>query len=239
MAKFLESDFFKNMDNYDAKEQAFLRGFLAKHSTIQDGFDKYVGIAANQRLERAHKDLNKVPRAAWENIKAPEVQTVGQHVDGMHEVAYDLGLDDEKIHKMIDLHDLCEVIVGDIPNHAKEADRDISEEEKREIELLAAKLLFEAFHEEYEIFMEYEARETDAAKLTKAADIIEFMRSINATEREVGAPQAFAEFRRTAAKRLNETFGGKEQVPVGILQHIDEMVTNANGPDTDLPSTAK
>lgn len=228
---FLGSEFFTQ--NYSPAEKTFLRHFLTQHKDIHRKFDEYVAMPAHKRLAAAERDLETVTRASWDNIQVPgERQSVAGHVRGMLKWADQLSFGaDMDIRRMIELHDICEAIVGDIPNHEVDSVGKISRKDKEMIERLAARLMFECpdFAADKQLYDEYELRQSLSAKRAKAIDILELVDSCLSIESDKMTvyPERFSEFWRTSIKRMEDAFGGS--VPHEIQLHMNRLV---NGRDT-------
>lgn len=260
---FLGDDFFKQ--HYSAEEQSFLQEFLPAHPDIAAKFDKYVNIAASERLAFAKQDLEDEVRASWNQIQTREPrQSVAGHVDGMLKVADELrdlftkdNLQDvvkqiykpheatkevawhfqvpelfEQLKSMIELHDIAEAIVGDIPNHEVDQAGEIGRKDKIKIEMCAAKLLFQEEPANVVLFDEYEKRDSLMARLAKAIDILEFMKRSVYEESQLNAESSvdgrkrediFDEYWRTATKRLDRAFQGIE-MPHVIKAYRDQII---------------
>lgn len=122
-------------------------------------------------------ELKDEKRTGWELRNIDDPESVADHTWGtalnvlIH--APD-GMNREKALKMALIHDIGEAEVGDIAHRAVDAEEEISGEEKEELETEAVKKLSEALGEElYELWKEYEERETKEAKFVKDMDLID------------------------------------------------------------------
>lgn len=122
-------------------------------------------------------DLKDEKRTGWElrNIEDPE--SVADHTWG---TAFNVlihapeGMNTEKALKMALIHDLGEVEAGDIPHRAVDVENEVTEEEKEEIETKAVEQLSKALGEElFDLWKEYEERETKEAQFVKDMDLID------------------------------------------------------------------
>ena len=122
-------------------------------------------------------EIKDEKRTGWElrNIEDPE--SVADHTWG---TAFNVlihapeGLDQEKALKMALIHDIGEAEVGDIAHRAIDAEEDISSEEKEKMETEAVEKLSKALGEElFDLWNEYEQRETKEAKFVKDMDLID------------------------------------------------------------------
>lgn len=85
-------------------------------------------------------------------------------------------VDQLRVMKMVALHDVTEVIVGDIPAHERsQRKRDKQELENKAIESLAGRVSGTFKAELLELWREYDARETNEAKLASALDKLEVL----------------------------------------------------------------
>ncbi|MCK4335099.1 MAG: HD domain-containing protein [Candidatus Aenigmarchaeota archaeon] len=135
-------------------------------------------------LEFAKKvrELKDLKRTGWVEKGVRDPESVADHSFMLAVLAYvyskKLGLDADKAVKMALLHDICEVYSGDIPDKIRDEDQPVPDSEKREIEREGLKkltsLLPEDFSSEiYDLWKEFEARETKEAKLVKDLDKLE------------------------------------------------------------------
>ena len=115
--------------------------------------------------------LKHLPRAGWirAGIDAPE--SVGAHSWGVAWLVMNLcpeGLDTERALKLALVHDLPEVIVGDITPHDG-----ITKATKRSMEQVAAETLFSGRPDLETLWQEYEAGETAESKFVKECDALD------------------------------------------------------------------
>ena len=140
--------------------------------------------------------LKQIPRTGWvrSGIKAPE--SVAAHSWGMAVLAMELcppELDKTKVLELCLVHDLPEIIVGDLTPMD-----DTSNKVKDEIEamkILAPKWL--------ELFLEYESQETPESKFVKYVDKLDMALTASLYEEEHGLD--LSEFISSAREVIGET----------------------------------
>ena len=122
-------------------------------------------------------ELKDEKRTGWElrNIEDPE--TVADHTWG---TAFNVlvhapeKMDKEKALKMALIHDIGEVEAGDIAHRAVDAENEVTEKEKEQMETEAVQKISEALGEElFDLWKEYEERETKEAMFVKDMDLID------------------------------------------------------------------
>ncbi len=154
--------------------------------------------------------LKEVPRTGWHIYEVSNPETVSDH-------AYRLAMmclhycpkNTMRCVGMALVHDLPEVIVGDIAIRKQKVDQEITDEEKHEKELAAAKQLFSGQPEMLSLWMEYEGNETDEAKLVHDLDKVEMVLQALEYQRGGRSPHVLEEFFQTSGSRI-QTEKGKE-----------------------------
>jgi putative hydrolase of HD superfamily len=126
----------------------------------------------------AADQLEALPRAGWVLSRVPGAENVAAHSFGVAFVAMLLAdaesgpLNRERVLRLALLHDLQEVLVGDIPGPVKSL---VGAGVVAQLESSAAARLF-AEHPDYAaLWAEYEAGSTREAQLVKAADKLQMM----------------------------------------------------------------
>lgn len=119
--------------------------------------------------------LNEIIRTGWlrRNVPLDRLESVGEHIFTVALLAlavidkYDLKLNVEKVLKMILIHELGEIDVGDIPMIDTEERKD-----KHERELKGVTRIVKVIGEPWilELWEEFEAKETEEAKFAFKMD---------------------------------------------------------------------
>lgn len=119
--------------------------------------------------------LNEIIRTGWlrRNVTKDRLESVGEHIFLMSSLAlitmdkYDLKLNAEKVLKMILIHELGEIDVGDIPMVDKE-----EHSQKHDKELKCVKRIAEEAEEPWmlDMWLEFEKKETKEAKFVYKMD---------------------------------------------------------------------
>ena len=118
--------------------------------------------------------LKSLPRAGWVRRGIPNPEIVAEHMYRSQFIAYDLavelGADPQRCSNMMMVHDLPEALAGDITPHCG-----VSKEEKARKEIEAAVYLagLSGNNDYFELFMEYERKETLCAQICNDADKLE------------------------------------------------------------------
>lgn len=119
--------------------------------------------------------LKILPRTGWVDRGIPNPETVAEHMYRSQFIAYDLAKtlgysDPQSCSHMMMLHNLPEALAGDITPHS-----DISKDEKKRLESEAAKTLAELSgnSEFYDMFIEYEEKQTLRSRICGDADQLE------------------------------------------------------------------
>ena len=132
--------------------------------------------------------LKHLPRAGWirAGIDAPE--SVAAHSWGVAWLVINLcpdHVDTERALKLALVHDLPEVIAGDVTPHDG-----ISKTDKHALEMEAAKQLFTRRPDLFGIWQEYETAETAEAKFVKECDALDMALQAVRYARTTGADTA-------------------------------------------------
>ena len=187
--------------------------------------------------------LKSVKRAGWvlkAGISNPE--SVSDHTYSMCAIGMILsdmlGLDTERVMKMIIIHDLAESIIGDyMPN-------EITREKKRSEERKAMSCILyqvpSVARSSYEmIWQEYQANKTRAAKFVHKLDKLEMaiqsIRYINQGYSSKALLQFFASARRSLDKFDidNKNLGG--DIMLGILHDLEVNIIKQKGYEKNVP----
>lgn len=122
--------------------------------------------------------LKDVIRTGWKdwNVKRERVESVAEHIFGVEMLAiamnseFDYKIDIEKVIYMIAIHELGEIIIGDLTSF------EITREEKKKIEHKAVHTILEELidgnHIE-ELFLEFDEHETAESKFAYQCDKLE------------------------------------------------------------------
>lgn len=142
------------------------RRFLERN--IAEKFDFYLSHKAEDRISLALTDRQKLLRAGWHKRGIPkeDTETVDEHVFDMKEIAK-ANLEENVliVVDMIEAHDTPEVIASDfIPSEP------IEPSEKRLIEMLAARVIYQAQPQMVKHWSDYEDQTTYEAKIVKDLD---------------------------------------------------------------------
>ncbi|MCA9385681.1 HD domain-containing protein [Candidatus Dojkabacteria bacterium] len=139
---------------------------------------------------------------------------------------YDLKVDVVKVFKMILVHDIPELIAGDIPAFIKEGDQEEFEKQEALNSKEVFNLLPSPLNKEYhELYMEFETAETREALVAKAVDRIESqMQHVNSgieywEDEEVG--EHMLTYPDTIINKLNNEQFGK--IWEAVKQELVEM----------------
>ena len=129
-------------------------------------------------LKQAEK-LKTELRHSWTS-DTKRVESVAEHTWMMLLMALvlmdkvEIKLDEPKVLKMIIIHDLVEVLAGDIPSHEISKRQDGKQINEREaLKAMTSKLEKETANEIIQLWEEFEARETPEAKFAYALDKFE------------------------------------------------------------------
>ena len=135
-------------------------------------------------LEFAKKvrELKDLKRTGWVQKGVRDPESVADHSFMLAVLAYvyskEQGLDVDKAVKMALLHDICEVYCGDIADKIRDEDQSVPDSRKRELEREGLKKLISLLPDDfaseiYDLWEEFEKRETKEAKLVKDLDKLE------------------------------------------------------------------
>lgn len=171
---------------------------------------KYEGIIA---FYGEYTKLNSLLRTGWvmRHVPAERLESVSDHtlqvVMLSHTFVYELGLTDidmNKLAPMAFLHDLAEVVVGDISVvhvNTEEDRRRKHEAEMHAIKKILAHLSPEVAAYYFSLWMEFEERKTPTSKFLFQVDKVDaVMKSSNYSE-EYNMPELFQEFHQTEIDR--------------------------------------
>lgn len=171
---------------------------------------KYEGIIA---FYSEYTKLNSLLRTGWvmRHVPAERLESVSDHtlqvVMLAHTFIYELGLTDidmNKLAPMAFLHDLAEIIVGDISVihvNTEEDRRRKHEAEMHAIKKILAHLSPEIADYYFSLWDEFERKETSTSKFLFQVDKVDaVMKSSNYSE-EYNMPELFQEFHQTEIDR--------------------------------------
>lgn len=122
-------------------------------------------------------ELKDEKRAGWKLRNIEEPESVADH---SWSTAFNVlihapeGMNTEKALKMALIHDIGEAEIGDIAYRAVDVEKEVSEEEKEKMENEAVEQLSKALGDEvFDLWKEYEERETKEAQFVKDMDLID------------------------------------------------------------------
>ena len=131
---------------------------------------------------RKVRELKELKRTGWVQRNIENTESVADHSFMLAILAYvyskKLGLDSEKAVKMALIHDICEVYSGDIADRVRDEDQIVPDSQKRELERQGLRKLVSLLPEDmakeiYELWEEFEYRQSEEAKLVKDLDKLE------------------------------------------------------------------
>jgi len=154
--------------------------------------------------------LKEVPRTGWQIYSVADPETVTDHAFRVAVMALHYCKENTlRCVGMALVHDLPEVITGDIAVRNKKQDQDVTDEEKRRLEQAAAKQLFEKQPELYDLWLEYDENKTPEAKLVHDLDKVEMVLQALEYTRGRRTCEPLEEFFETSGPRI-QTEKGKE-----------------------------
>lgn len=148
--------------------------------------------------------LKKVKRAGWvDKLKVKNGESVADHTYSaalMGMIISELkGLDTEKVIKMLLLHDLAEIIIGDLPPEKQE-----KEKEKIAMEKILSILPKNLQREYTELWLEFEDQMSEEGKLAKQIDKLEMGLQAYVYEKEGYDKKKLKEFWNTVERILSD-----------------------------------
>ena len=154
--------------------------------------------------------LKEVPRTGWRIYGVANPETVSSHSYRLALMAlHYCGGDKLRCVGMALVHDLPEVITGDIAVRNKKDDQRVTDGEKKALERKAAEKLFASQPEMLSLWEEYAENKTPEAKLVHDLDKVEMvLQALEYTE-QGRAPEDLEEFFQTSGPRI-QTEKGKE-----------------------------
>ncbi len=152
--------------------------------------------------------LKEVPRTGWHIYDVKNPETVSGH-------AYRLAIMCMHYCKvktmrcvgMALVHDLPEVVTGDIAIRNQKKNQKVTDEEKKNQELAAAKKLFVNQQELFDLWKEYVDNETDEAKLVHDLDKVEMVLQALEYQQQGRSPHLLEEFFETSGPRIQTKKG--------------------------------
>jgi len=154
--------------------------------------------------------LKEVPRTGWHLYGVESPETVTDHAYRVAMMALHYCKENTlRCVGMALVHDLPEVITGDVAVRAIEEDQVMTHEEKAENEREAAKKLFETQPEMLALWKEYDDNETPEAKLVHDLDKVEMVLQALEYTRDKRTCEGLEEFFKTSGPRI-QTDKGKE-----------------------------
>lgn len=179
---------------------AFLEGIFARFPEIGVTFNEYLAMPAAKRPEAAMEDLDNEQRTGWVLRRIPNPETVFDHSKRLGAKARalaeearenpdilkltdeektryknELPLNPEHLEALADAHDLPEALVTDFPPNIAQNDpsKHVAKDEKKRLEKLAARVIYEADPAGMACYEEYEAKQTLSARLLSDLDKID------------------------------------------------------------------
>lgn len=154
-------------------------------------------------------NLKHSPRRGWELCKVQNHEQVAGHMYSMAMMTFLLGnnstLDRLKCLQLALVHDLAESIVGDITPHDN-----VPEAKKHEMEDDAMKEITGDLGETgkmiYDLYKEYEAKETAEAKFVKDLDRFDLLFTASQYEKRDNTPKKLQEFFDTTKDKFQHPF---------------------------------
>ncbi|MBI2545049.1 MAG: HD domain-containing protein [Candidatus Aenigmarchaeota archaeon] len=146
--------------------------------------------------------LKKVERTGWvTRVQIENPESVAEHSFRAAFIGMIMGerkgLDSNRLMKMLLIHDLGESIIGDFDLYAKKKlgmDYWNQKEKKAIHDILFENLSQEAAQEYYDLWMEFDAKETELAKFARQIDKFELILQAAAYEREGYPKEKFKVF---------------------------------------------
>ncbi len=166
-------------------DRQFLARFFVEHPKVGEKFNKFLGCPQHLRPDYAKVTLFDVKRAGWVKRGISNPESVFDHSIGLSQLIRDYmrkvqnliprNLSETtksmaiRMEHMAKIHDMSEAIVTDFTPQDK-----ISEEDKHRVELLAAKVIFEApqFAKGLALVTEYIEQESPVSHLVHDFDKI-------------------------------------------------------------------
>ena len=154
--------------------------------------------------------LKDVPRSGWLVYKVRDPENVSDHAYRVAVMAlHYCKRNTLRCVGMALVHDLPEIITGDIAMRGDKRDQAVSDAEKARLEMAAAKKLFAKQPEMLALWKEYEGNKTPEAKLVHDLDKVEMVLQALDYTKARRAPLGLDEFFETSGKRM-QTPKGKE-----------------------------
>ncbi len=204
---------------FSAEDRSFLKDFFAEHPRVGNNFVHFLRMPPGERLEAATEAIKHIERRGWvlRHVRNPE--TIFEHLEGTAKLVETeltgypekLGLSGKEANaftarmiEMARIHDIHEALTTDFTPHDG-----ITEENKARIELLAAKVIFEAFPDKYELTKEFTLQQTDLSKIINDYDKLHAV--IKTKEIENEQPhlrgKLLADFLKYATRKIQTTEG--------------------------------
>jgi 5'-deoxynucleotidase YfbR-like HD superfamily hydrolase len=146
--------------------------------------------------------LKELKRSGWVEKGVRDPESVADHSFMLAVLSYvyskKFGLDVDKAVKMALIHDICEVYSGDIPDKIRDEDQPVPDSRKKELEREGLEKLISLLPgdfsgEIYDLWKEFEKRETPEAKLVKDLDKLEMCMQAEEYAKR-GSKEKFEEF---------------------------------------------
>ncbi|MCK4327017.1 MAG: HD domain-containing protein [Candidatus Diapherotrites archaeon] len=154
--------------------------------------------------------LKEVPRTGWALRGVENPETVTDHAYRVAVMALHYCKQNTlRCVGMALVHDLPEVITGDVAVRANEKDQEIPSAEKAEQEKAAAKKLFEPQPEMYSLWLEYFENKTPGARLVHDLDKVEMLLQALEYTRDKRTSEDLEEFFESTEPRM-QTDKGRE-----------------------------
>lgn len=198
---------------------------------VRSNFQLALSIAREERFDWAHDRLYDILRKRYLKYGVPEhdIETVGDHTlesIGIATLYTPEHCSLDTVERMILVHDLPQAVIDNF-----KCEPTATPEEKKQVERIAARVVFDCDSESFALWQEYEAKQTLEAKIAKDMQQIQMVHKI--LEYQDAYPALipnFAKFwdniwdswltdtgrevyRSIEAARTAELFGGRENRP--------------------------
>lgn len=177
------------------------------------------------------QNLKHSPRRGWELFQIRDCERISGHMYAMAMMTFLIGkdskLDRVKCLQLAVIHDLAESIVGDITprdNIPIDVKHEMEDKAMKEITSLLGKELGGYM---YELFQEYEARETAEAKFVKDLDHFDFIMSARKYERRDGTPKRMQLFFDCKKDKFEHPFMRKLHEELVKERELDDDTKNS------------
>ncbi|MEM0382638.1 MAG: HD domain-containing protein [Nitrososphaerota archaeon] len=153
--------------------------------------------------------LKELKREGWVRRGVRRPESVADHSYSLALlsmlVAADRGLDPYKTAALAVVHDLAEVLTGDLTPSEKKTNQDYRDEEQKAIQEIVYRIQGRAGNLILQLYSEYSSQSSEEARLVKELDKLEMALQAIAYEREGRAGRGLAEeFTQSALKEITD-----------------------------------